>query len=97
MRNSFTAAFAALAILAGASLAVSTPAKADNVTVQVNPGGIAFGYSDGYWDQSHQWHAWENAQAAARYRDEHKDHYYAWRHDRDHDKGWRDNDTWWHH
>jgi hypothetical protein len=96
MRKSYTAAIAALAIVAGGSWAASLPALADNLTVQVNPGGIAFGYSDGYWDQGHQWHAWRDAQEAARYRDEHRDHHYEWKHDRDADKGWHDKDTWWH-
>ena len=31
---------------------------ADNVTVGVGNGGIAFGYSDGYWDRSRKWHNW---------------------------------------
>jgi hypothetical protein len=98
MTKSLTAAFAALAIVAGGSLAVSQPASAESsVTVQTGPGGIAFGYSDGYWDQGHQWHAWQNAQESSRYRDEHKDHYYAYKHDRDADKGWRTTDTWWQH
>jgi hypothetical protein len=96
MRTTLKAAVATLAILAGGSLVAGLPAHAaSDVTVQVNPGGVAFGYTDGYWDQSHQWHAWENAQAADKYRTENHDHYYAYKHDRDSDKGWRENDTWW--
>ncbi len=81
--------------LAGGSLAVGLPAKADNVTVAVDPGGIAFGYSDGYWDRAHQWHDWRDAAEAAQFRAENHDHYYDWKHDRDPDQGWRASDTWW--
>jgi hypothetical protein len=34
-------------------------------------GGIAFGYSDGYWDREHRWHGWRDAQEAAAWRAEH--------------------------
>ena len=82
--------------LAGTSLAAGLPAKADNVTVAVNPGGgIAFGYSDGYWDRGHQWHAWQDSNEASRWRAENRDHYYDYHHDRDPGAGWRANDTWW--
>lgn len=74
---------------------VAHPAAADNVTVAVNPGGIAFGYADGYWDRERNWHAWRDAREAEAWRREHREHYYEWRHDRDEDHGWRDRDRWW--
>jgi len=84
----------AAALVAG-PMAVSDSAKADNVTVGVYPGGIAFGYTDGYWDRDHRWHRWANRRAAAAWRAENREHYYAWRHNhRRHDDGWRD-DRWW--
>jgi hypothetical protein len=92
MTKTMTAALLALA-LAGGSLAV-VPAKADGVTV-VTP-GIAFGYNDGYWDQGHAWHTWANSDARVTYQRDHHDHFYGWRHDRDHDLGWRERDHWWH-
>lgn len=70
---------------------------ADNVTVAVGNGGVAFGYSDGYWDQSHKWHNWENKSAADRFRAENKDHYYDSKHDSAPAAGWRDNDRYWEH
>jgi hypothetical protein len=85
------------AALAGGSLAAGLPAMADNVAVTVAPGGVAFGYSDGYWDQGHHWHVWQNKDQAARFRAENTAHYYSYKHDRDHDKGWHDNDHWWGH
>jgi hypothetical protein len=94
MRTTTKIALVALA-LAGGSLAVTgQPALADNVTVGVSPGGFAFGYSDGYWDRNHAWHAWENKEQAARFREENRDHYYEWKHDRDPDQGWR-SERWW--
>ena len=95
MRSTVKLGLAAIA-LAGV-VGVRTPALADHVTVGVAVPGIAFGYDDGYWDREHRWHDWQNRQEAARWREEHREHYYAWRHDRDRDDrlGWRDDDRWW--
>jgi len=95
MGKSIKAALAVLALAAGAFAIL--PAAAQNVTVGVGPGGIAFGYSDGYWDQGHRWHAWASAEEAARWRAANRAHYYAWRHDRDKGEGWRENDRYWEH
>ena len=95
MRTTIKIALVTLA-LAGASLTAGLPAKADNVTITAAPGGFAFGYSDGYWDRGHKWHAWRNQEQASRFREENRDHYYDWKHDRDRDKGWR-NEHWWDH
>ena len=65
------------------------------MTVAVGPGGgIAFGYSDGYWDRAHNWHAWRNAQEAAAWRAENREHYYEWKHDRDASMGWHEERYW---
>jgi len=82
--------------LAGAPLLASAPAMAA-VDLSVDLGNAAFGYSDGYWDRDHHWHAWRNRQEAEYFRTHYGDHYYAVRHDRDRkdrDKGWR-NERWW--
>jgi hypothetical protein len=82
-------------VLAGGSVIGTQTALADNVTVAVGPaGGVAFGYSDGYWDRGRQWHAWHNAQEAAAWRAENRAHYYEWKHDRDASMGWRE-ERWW--
>ena len=97
MKTTLKAALVSLA-LAGGTLALGAqmaPAMADSVTVGVGNGGIAFGYSDGYWDRAHSWHAWRDEREAARWREENREHYYAWKHDRDHDHGWRDRDRYW--
>lgn len=88
-------ALVALALVAGSSLAATLPATAADVTVSTSPGGIAFGYSDGYWNRDHQWNAWSNPQQATQYQTQNRDHYYDWKHDRDSDMGWRGNDQWW--
>lgn len=95
MRCTVKVMLAAIA-LAGAPVAASLPAAAE-VSISVDPNGIAFGYNDGYWDRDHHWHAWRNRREAEWYRDHYRDHYFAWRHDRDRDQGWRDADRWWEH
>ena len=89
-KASFIGAALALA-LGGAVL----PAQAADVTVAVGPPGIAFGYSDGYWDRTHNWHQWRDAQEAARWREQNREHYYARRHDAERDLGWREADRYW--
>jgi hypothetical protein len=97
MRHGIKAALVAVA-LAGGSLAATAPAEAaENVTIAAGPGGIAFGYSDGYWDRDHHWHKWRNREEAAHWREENREHYFDRRHDRDHDQGWREGDRYWEH
>lgn len=93
MRRTITFAIAALA-LAAAPLATIAPAAAADATVSVNSGGIAFGYSDGYWDRDHQWHQWRDRDEAREWREHNKDHYYDRRHDEEKDAGWR-GERWW--
>jgi hypothetical protein len=75
-----------------AALAVSTLVGVANVPaasaagISINFGNVATGYSDGYWDSGHKWHAWRRGELA-RYRTEHRDTYHSYRHNdkRDHD------------
>jgi len=97
MAKTLNVALIVLALAAGSMAAV--PTKADEVTVtttttSVDPGVVAFGYEDGYWDRTHAWHVWPNHEAAVQYQTKYREHYYGWRHDRDNDKGWHD--AWWH-
>ncbi len=75
-------------VMAGASIAATPPASAANVTVSVDPGNIAFGYSDGYWDRGHQWHRWAKPADARAYRSANKEHYVAHRHTAEKDGGY---------
>ncbi|HEX4114063.1 MAG TPA: hypothetical protein VH020_16140 [Stellaceae bacterium] len=92
MTKTMTAALVALA-LAGGSLAV-VPAKADSVTVTSTTGPV-FGYSDGYWDRGHAWHAWDNHDAMVTYQRTHHDHFYDSVHTTAPDMGWRTHDMYW--
>ncbi len=96
MKHIVKGALIALA-LAGAPVVASIPASAAAVDFSISLGNAAFGYSDGYWDRDHNWHAWRNKSEAQYYRTHNADHYVAARHDKDRkdkDKGWR-NDRWW--
>jgi hypothetical protein len=73
---------------------VTGTARAE-VNITVNPGDVAFGYSDGYWDRDHHWHAWRDQNEAEWYRTHYAQHYVAQRHDRERDQGWHDSDRWW--
>ena len=99
MRSTIKIALVALAVggsLLGLSLtAVAADSVSVTTTTQSGPGGIAFGYSDGYWDRAHNWHAWENEQAMNTYRTANRDHYYEYKHDRDPDAGWREKEMYW--
>jgi hypothetical protein len=92
MQVSFKTAVVALT-LAGSSLLMA------GCVVAPGPGGgeAAFGYSDGYWDRGHNWHGWNNPQAAASFRAANGSHYYDRRHDQDNNQGWHDNDRYWQH
>ena len=82
--------------LAGAPVIASTPAAAA-ADFTVSLGNAAFGYSDGYWDRDHHWHAWHNKAELRYYRTHNAEHYVATRHDRDRkdqDKGWRNERYW---
>lgn len=94
MRRAITFAIAALALAAAPLATISPAAAAEDLSVTVAPGGIAFGYSDGYWDRGHQWHQWRNQEEAQAWREHNAAHYYDRRHDAEKDAGWRGNDQW---
>ena len=77
----------------GGSITVTAPARAADITL--NAGGIAFGYSDGYWDRNKQWHEWRDREEAERFRRENQRYYFDRRHDRVTGWGWRDHDRYW--
>ena len=88
MKNLIKAASLALALVAAPMAAQA----AERVVFDF--GNVAFGYSDGYWDRDHHWHRWHHKSDWQRYRHDYRDHAYDYRHDRDHDHGWRD--PYWH-
>jgi hypothetical protein len=95
VRNTQAALVAAL-LAAGSLTPLATTAHAA-VSVHFDSGNVAFGYSDGYWDRSHQWHRWPNTAARTDWRTQNRGHYYGHSHSHDHASGWRENDHWWGH
>ncbi|HEY6984136.1 hypothetical protein [Reyranella sp.] len=81
-----TAAFA-LAFSSATALGLATAGAAD-VHITFDPGNVAYGYRDGYWTRSHEWHTWERPEYVEIYRKHPGARYYEWRHDRDADMGW---------
>ena len=75
LKSTTVAAALAIATLASATL----PSAAARVTFDI--GNVAIGYSDGYYDNDHNWHRWAHAADARHYRAVHKDQYHTWRHD----------------
>lgn len=80
------------ALTLGALGTAAPAAAADSFSLSFDPGGVAFAYNDGYWDHDHHWHRWHNGREARYYREHYGERWHAWRHDRDHDLGWRDDD-----
>jgi hypothetical protein len=95
MRIILATALIGLSLATASAVPTNQALAADNVTVGISNGGVAFGYGDGYWDRGHKWHNWENKGAADRFRTENKDHYYDGKHDNAPAAGWRDSDQYW--
>ena len=58
--------------------------------MEFNPGVVQYGYTDGYWTRTHEWHTWDRPEHVEVYRKTPNAAYYEYRHDRgDPDMGWR--------
>jgi hypothetical protein len=68
----------------------SAPAMAFAQSVTFDVGNVAIGYSDGYWDRAHTWHAWDKPEYRDNYRAAKGNEYHEWKHDRDKDMGWHE-------
>ncbi|NIJ47934.1 hypothetical protein [Rhizomicrobium electricum] len=93
-------------VLAGATFATTGTSNAEgfaittsdhgrdhrNTSVSVDFGNVAYGYRDGYWDNSHRWHNWRNSREHRDYRDHHRDSYRSGYHDRYSGQGWMGDD-----
>jgi hypothetical protein len=88
MSKTFKAAALAVAI-AGASVFSLASAYAADVVVQFDPSTVQYGYNDGYWSRTHEWHKWESPQHVEVYRKAPNAQYYEYAHTRDPDQGWR--------
>jgi hypothetical protein len=72
-------------LLGSAGLLGTGAAIAQPVGFSFRIGDVAFGYTDGYYDRAHRWHAWRGARERDWYRGHYRASYRAMRHDRDHD------------
>ncbi len=78
---------AAIALALAGTTAIGA-AKADSVVV-FDPGSVAYGYNDGYWSRTHEWHTWAKPEYRETYSHSPEAKYYHnWGHDRDPDQGW---------
>lgn len=90
MRNYMKGTAIAL-LLSGTALVCAGTASADdyyhndraNSTIAVQFGDVSMGYRDGYWDNNHSWHRWNDDNEYRTYRERHADTYRDWNHDRD--------------
>jgi hypothetical protein len=80
---------AALSTSLLAAAAIGTSAFGADVSVTFDPGIVAYGYTDGYWTNKHEWRTWEKPEYVEVYRKHPGARYYEYRHDRDADMGWR--------
>lgn len=97
MRRLIQGSLIAFALVTAPLIASSPSFAAADFSISL--GNAAFGYSDGYWDRDHQWHAWRSKDEQRYFQTHYRDHYVAERHDRDRndrDQGWR-SERWWEH
>lgn len=88
---------------AGSALATTAAAGADGfaagfssgrgdrhgTVVSIGFGDVAYGYRDGYWDNGHRWHRWNNDHDYNNYRAHHTGYFRDWNHDRNGGNGWQ--------
>jgi len=68
------------------SVATSTPASArESFNFSIDSGNVYMGYRDGYYDNNHRWHRWQNRRHYREFRTHYSDRYRDMRHDEDHD------------
>jgi hypothetical protein len=95
---------AAIALaLTGATFAIAGTANAAGISIGISDNGrhhasggitfsfsdVAYGYQDGYWDNSHRWHRWRNRSDRDNYRSQHGNNYRNGNHRRYPGQGWQ--------
>jgi hypothetical protein len=88
MNKTLKSAAVAIAFAGVSALSLSTAFAAD-VVVQFDPNTVQYGYNDGYWSRTHEWHKWDSPEHAQVYRKAPNAQYYEYAHTRDPDQGWR--------
>jgi len=74
-----------VSLLGSAGLIGSGAAMAQPRGFSFRVGDVAIGYTDGYYDRNHSWHAWRGARERNWYRVNARTNYRAMRRDSDHD------------
>ncbi len=95
---------AAIALaLTGATFVTAGTANAEGFSIGISDNGrhhsgssvvfsfgdVAYGYQDGYWDNSHRWHKWRNRHHRDSYRSQYRDNYRNGNHNRYRGDGWQ--------
>jgi hypothetical protein len=88
MNRIFKTAALAIAMAGVSTLSLGTAFAAD-IVVQFDPSTVQYGYNDGYWSRTHEWHAWEKPEHREIYQKTPNVQYYEYAHTRDPDQGWR--------
>lgn len=82
----------ALAVAGLLAAAPATTVAAQGFTLSFNAGNVAFGYTDGYYDNNRRWHRWRSDRERQWYMKNQRGRYHAISRDRDRDRDrrWRD-------
>jgi len=84
MNKTLKATAIALALVGATAVGGANAAS----VVVFDPGVVAYGYNDGYWGRTHDWHAWGNPADRIAYQGSPEARYYGWGHNRDANHGW---------
>ena len=87
MTKTFKATAVAITLAAATAFGATAVLAADTV-VTFDPGTVKYGYSDGYWTKTHEWHNWEKPEHVEVYRKTPDARYNDWVHTRDSNQGW---------
>jgi len=68
-----------------------TTSNHGNTGISFSFGDVAYGYQDGYWDNSHRWHKWRNSRDQQDYRNHSGNNYRSGNHTHYHGQGWQRN------
>ena len=67
---------------------ISTSNHRSGTAISFSFGDVAYGYQDGYWDNSHRWHKWRNRGDHDNYRSHQGNNYRNGYHTRYSGQGW---------
>jgi hypothetical protein len=83
MNKTLKATAIALALAGATAIGAANAAE-----IVFDPGAVAYGYNDGYWNRTHEWKPWGKPEYRTSYRASPGAKYFEWGHDRDANHGW---------